>query len=101
MLAALGKPDCAPGHEGSIVEWFMACLSLGIHQRDVTTMISLCLWELWKHKNKIVFEGASPSMAMMITRIETEGRAWSRAGMFKHDMASFLSVLARWDSASS
>lgn len=64
-------------------------------------MISLCLWELWKHKNKIVFDGASPSTTTVIVSIEDEGKAWAQARMFRHDMATFLSVLARWDGASS
>ena len=101
VLTVLGRPDWAPNHEDTIVDWFTACSPPRTHQRDVITVLSLCLWELGKHRNKIVFEGASPSTTVVIARIEAEGSVWSRAGMFKHDMASFLSVLSRWDGANS
>ena len=99
VLTTLSRPDWAPIQEDTIVDWFTACSPPRTHRRDVNTVLSLCLWELWKHRNKIVFEGASPSTAVVIMHIEAEGSAWSRAGMFKHDMASFLYVLSRWDDA--
>lgn len=51
--------------------------------------------------NAVVFDGAPPSAASVVSRIETEGRAWKLAGMFKDDYSNFLAMLSRWTRASS
>lgn len=59
------------------------------------------MWELWKHRNAIVFDGASPSMRMIVHRIEEEGRTWNKAGILKGEVEPLFGELRRWASESS
>uniref|UniRef100_A0A8R7PG31 Uncharacterized protein n=1 Tax=Triticum urartu TaxID=4572 RepID=A0A8R7PG31_TRIUA len=47
-------------------------------------------------RNDIVFNGASPSTAQILGRIEREGRAWRQAGLLKGDLDGVFAGLARW-----
>lgn len=61
------------------------------------TILGLTLWELWKHRNAIVFDGARPSCEVLLSRIRLEGLVWLSAGLLKGDLNPFFSRLARWD----
>ena len=61
-----------------------------------TTIFLLVLWELWKHRNAIVFEGASLSIMGTIGRVMTEGRLWLQAGKFKGNVDPFFLRLEWW-----
>lgn len=69
--------------------------------KDIHTLLSLCMWELWKHRNAVVFDGATPSSSVVFCRIGSEGRAWELAGLLKGDSVAFLGALATWPRASS
>ena len=56
----------------------------------------LVLWEIWKHRNVVVFDGVTPATHVVLQRVECEGRAWQAAGEFKGDMERFLGALHRW-----
>ena len=71
----------------------------GWHKKDLHTVFLLTLWELWKHRNAIVFDGASPSLGVLLGRVRSEGRMWSIAGKFKRDMDPFFLRLERWASS--
>jgi hypothetical protein len=43
---------------------------------------------LWKHRNDIVFEGASPSSGSVIQKILAEAKVWRVAGLFRAGLAS-------------
>lgn len=78
-----------------------SCKATDINTKDSRTILSLGLWELWKHRNAIVFDGATPSVAAVIAKVESECRAWSVAGLLKGDLTTFLGGLARWARVSS
>jgi hypothetical protein len=48
------------------------------------------MWELWKHKNAIVFDGAQPSCEVLLRRIRLEGLVWLSAGLLKGDVNPLL-----------
>lgn len=64
--------------------------------KNMRALVTLALWELWKHRNSIVFEGASPSLEVVITRIVEEGNAWNRAGRLKGEWEMISAELQRW-----
>lgn len=66
----------------------------GRARKDTRIVSTLMLWELWKHRNAIVFDGASPSMSHVILNIQAEGTAWKQAGMLKEDVSAFFKKLA-------
>ena len=53
----------------------------------------------WKHRNAIVFDGASPSMSELLGRVKSEGMTWLSAGKFKGNVDDFFRGLFRWASS--
>lgn len=101
VLTALGKPEWAPTAERKLVDWCNSCASTSPRGKDIRTILSLVMWELWKHRNAVVFDSAAPSVKAVIDRVVSEGRAWKTAGLLKIDLGSFLGSLARWAIGSS
>lgn len=95
-LEALHKPQWMPAPDAELIPWCNSCTATDIKAKDRRTILSLGLWELWKHRNDIVFHGATPSATIVIANMEKEGRAWSAAGLFKGDFAAFFGGLAGW-----
>ena len=54
------------------------------------------MWELWKHRNAVVFDGVAPSANDVLGRVMSEGRAWKAAGLNKRDLGTFFGCLTRW-----
>ena len=54
------------------------------------------MWEIWKHINAIVFDGATPSIQHVISRMITEGQVWRQAGILKEEVDPFFGALTRW-----
>lgn len=46
--------------------------------------------------NAIVFNGASPSLQMVVMHIVTEGRAWQQASLLKGEVDSMFELLVGW-----
>ena len=94
---ALGKPEWVPSEHDSLTSWL--CHKSGANKadtKDLRTILGLTLWELWKHRNAIVFDGARPSCGVLLGRNRLEGQVWMSAGLLKGDVTPFLSRLARW-----
>lgn len=64
--------------------------------KELRPIFTLVLWELRKHRNAIVFDGATPSLEVVSTRIVTEGRAWKRAHLIKGELDSIFALLLGW-----
>lgn len=64
--------------------------------KDARALLLLVLWELWKHRNSIMFDADSPSMLRLVRRIEQEGASWKQARIFKGDVEPMLHALAMW-----
>lgn len=52
-------------------------------RKDLHTVMLLVHWEVWKHRNAIVFDNATPAMNVVMNRIYEEGKAWLKAGKFR------------------
>ena len=91
---AVNKQEWIPTGDTKLTEW---CLSKGGNKgegKDIRALIPLIMWKLWKRRNSIVFDGATPSVGGVLRRIEEEGRAWKTAGIIKADVESFFAALA-------
>ena len=95
ICQALGRPDWAPSVEDKLGEWCISRLTAGHHVKDVRAIIVLTFWTLWKHRNAIVFDGATPSQLQVVTAVDREGRHWRQAGILKGGLDSF-DMLAEW-----
>lgn len=60
--------------------------------KDVRTLLALDLWTPWKHRNAVVFDGATPPAIVMIRQIEAEGRAWKMAGLIRGNYDGLFDV---------
>ena len=87
LCTTIGKPAWTPeGHE-TLVAW---CAD---KPKSMCVIITLVLWELWKHRNRVVFDGEAPSKSFVINRIVVECRAWKVAGLLKVDVDRFLAAM--------
>lgn len=96
ICLALDKPEWTPGPHTVLAEWCNTMTGTRLCMRDVRALVMLVMWELWKHRNAIVFDGATPSWLHVIARIVAEGRIWKRAGIFKGDVEALLVGVERW-----
>jgi hypothetical protein len=49
-----------------------------------------CFWCLWRHRNDVVFDGATPSVKTVKTRIKEEYERWPSAKFFRAECFRFL-----------
>jgi hypothetical protein len=54
--------------------------------------VALICWFLWRHRNDVVFEGATASPRVVIRKVRREAELWKTAGLFKANLA----VVDRW-----
>lgn len=100
MCAGMRAPAWAPTTKVTLVDWCSEKTRGEHSDRDIRTILTLGLWTLWKHRNAIVFDGASPSWRHVLTEIDRESRSWHRAGLIKGNIEPLWVELARWASES-
>ena len=49
-------------------------------RKGLNSLIILVAWELWKHRNACVFEGARPVVEVMLQSVANESNLWCLAG---------------------
>lgn len=96
----MDSPGWTPTNEDVLTDWCIKKTRNRHSAKDIKTIITLGMWTLWKHRNAIVFDGATPSLGKLITAIERESRSWQQAGLLKDDLEHFLEELSRWVSTS-
>jgi hypothetical protein len=64
------------------VDWWRGALSLipKGKKKGFNSVAILGAWSLWKHRNKCVFDGASPCLANLVEGFREEQQNWSLAG---------------------
>lgn len=53
------------------------------HSKGLNTLIMLVFWEVWKHRNRCVFDGVRPCTTSLIQVIRQEANLWALAGAGK------------------
>lgn len=101
ILHSLGKLDWMPTSNQSFSEWCAGRGTSGQYKRTTNALIILVMWEIWKHRNAIIFEGATPCKNSVILRISQEGRMWKQAGLLKGELITFFSDVEGWVTAAS
>jgi hypothetical protein len=66
----------------------------GSTRRGLNSLIILGAWTIWNHRNKCVFDGASPSMVEILILAGEERRQWMIAGArgLSHLVAPLIGV---------
>lgn len=98
ICLAMNRPDWIPSTDTALEEWCTNKVDTTVGARDIRALLLLGMWELWKHRNAIVFDGATPSLSHVISRIVLEGRTWKRASLFKGDVEPIFRAVERWAS---
>ncbi|WVZ70115.1 hypothetical protein U9M48_018809 [Paspalum notatum var. saurae] len=82
FLHALGLSAVAPQSDTRIFSgwWSLAANRVSGELKRVNSLIILVAWELWKHRNACVFEGASLIVSVVLQEVEKEGSLWCLAG---------------------
>jgi hypothetical protein len=48
-------------------------------RKGLNYLIILVAWEIWKHRNACVFEGAIPGVQLVLQAVTNEGVLWCMA----------------------
>ena len=99
VCLALGQPDSAPTATESLPEWCIRQDEIGQHRKLARTISILVLWELWIHRNAVIFDGEAPSTQKVLKCIDSEARAWKQAGLLRGEVEGFMLGLALWVSS--
>jgi hypothetical protein len=75
--------------------WCCAIKSVPKNKRKgLNTLSILVAWELWKHQNACVFEGARPNIEVLLQSVANESTMWCLAGSSKlHELLARSLVL--------
>jgi hypothetical protein len=87
-----GKLGWMPQADTRFIPWLQSKRGGLGKDRDLWTGIALVCWCLWRHRNDVVFEGASPSRETVLARITDEAELWRTAGLFRDALA----VVDKW-----
>lgn len=49
-------------------------------RRGLNSLVMLVAWELWKQRNRCVFDAAKPCVQTVLQQIKDEAKAWAAAG---------------------
>ena len=96
VCTALNKPGWVPTIETNLVDWCAEKNGTSKSMKEMQTIILLVVWELWKHQNAIVFNGATVSLQQILHRIASEGRVWRQAGLLRGELDAFFVEELEW-----
>lgn len=89
MGTRTGVHDIEPLQDESLSAWCLTQDQRPAHRISLRAKCILALWIIWKHRNDIVFNGASVSLPRVKERLQDEGKLWAKAGLFKGDTKGF------------
>lgn len=96
IFSALGLVQGMPQEGETLTEW---CARQGLHGQHAKTVRTICLlamWEIWKHRNAIVFDGAPPCLREVLRQIARESKGWQLASLLRGDLEAFFVGALEW-----
>lgn len=96
VWTAWGKPEWTPGADDRLVSWSSTLHHDEQSSKDLHSVLLLVMWETWKHRNSIVFDGATLSESRLLRRIVEEGKAWCMAGLLRRGFSALFDRLSTW-----
>ncbi|CAN6281013.1 unnamed protein product [Urochloa humidicola] len=83
VLKSFGLQALAPGpDDASFDDWWDGAASrvTGPVQKGFNSIVILVSWELWKYRNRCVFDGIQPSLMNILSVIRDAVHSWDIAG---------------------
>ena len=83
VLRLFGLHSLAPKPTNTcFLEWWeiVAQQVTGLNRKGLNSLIILGCCMIWKHRNKIVFDGKAPSLSVLLQETRGEGEKWLLAG---------------------
>jgi hypothetical protein len=83
ILRQVGLHSLAPKpNDLCFDEWWekVHMTTLALTRRGLNSLIILGAWILWNHRNRCVFDGATPNMVDSLILLRNERRMWIMAG---------------------
>lgn len=85
----MGRLEFEPPDGEGLDEWCSRQDQSPVHRKLTRVKSLLGMWMLWKHRNDIVFNGATPSLPAILLRIREEGILWAKTGLMKGNTFAF------------
>ena len=88
VLSPLGLQHGVPSlNEQNFAEWWRKASKRTPKdkRKGFNSLVVMCAWLIWKHRNACVFEGASPNMNDLLRAFSDEHHLWCLAGARKLD----------------
>jgi hypothetical protein len=82
LLARVGFLHLCPDANSSLVDWWLQARAQAPNpfRRGFDTLVLLVSWEVWKERNRRMFENLSRTPAEVLALIRNEGDSWIAAG---------------------
>ena len=73
-----------PDGEDDFVDWWLQAShsTPRAMRKGTSSLIMLTAWWIWKQRNAIIFDNATPSLSSLLDTIRSEARPWAVAGSF-------------------
>ena len=89
--------EVQPRYGESLEQWCLRQEDVSANRKAHRAKCLLVMWTIWKHRNDVVFNGATPSFQQAMQRIHEEGQLSARAGLFKEDNIGVEVAQFVWD----
>jgi hypothetical protein len=86
------REDRLPTQLSAFVDWLRSWHGMRDDLRDFWIGIALVCWCLWRHRNDIMFECATPSSGSVIRKIMADAEVWRDVELFR----AVLAYMDRW-----
>jgi hypothetical protein len=83
LLRKLGLHSLAPQPAAtSFLDWWerTSAVVTGMTKRGLNSRITLGAWMIWKHRNRVVLDGISPNLTLLLELVVEEMQKWQIAG---------------------
>ncbi|GJN11283.1 hypothetical protein PR202_ga29462 [Eleusine coracana subsp. coracana] len=82
LLRNVGHQILTPTADSAIVDWWLTARKRipKAHRKGFDSLVVLVTWEVWKERNRRVFQRTSRNVMELLTTIQEVGRNWIMAG---------------------
>ena len=93
--------NAEPRQEETLSDWYVRSGLDRLTKKRARPRRATCLlvlWEVWKHRNEVVFNGRTPCLGDLLRKIASEYVLWKDAGLLRgdDDMHQGIEAALRW-----